>query len=75
MPDRHDLPLLPLGTDEAESTDLSPAMEACARNLYQQAWREYEATGCPYGHTDEAMLVWYSLHGDSPGAPLVTGKN
>ena len=75
MPDRNDPSLLPLGPDAPESSDLSPAMEACARNLYQQAWREYKATGCPYGHTDEAMLVWYSLHDDSPGTSLVTGKN
>jgi hypothetical protein len=75
MSDRDDLSLLPIGTDDPDSTDLSPAMEACARNLYQQAWREYTAIGCPYGPTDEAMLVWYSLHGDSPTPSLVTGKN
>lgn len=75
MSDRHDLSLLPLGPDAPESTDLSPAMQACARSLYRQAWRDYREVGCPYGRTDEAMLVWYSLHGDSPGASLVTGKN
>jgi len=75
MPNRDRLSLLPLGTEAADSAELSPAMQACARTLYQQAWREYRAVGCPYGRTDEAMLVWYSLDGDAPGSSPLTGKN
>ena len=75
MSDRDHLLLLPLGNPDPDAPNLSPAMRACARSLYRQAWRDYRDIGCPYGHTDEAMLVWYSLHGDSPGPSLVTGKN
>lgn len=75
MPDCNDSPLLPLGSDASTSADLSPAMQQCALNLYRQAWEAYRTVGCPYGDTDKAMLVWYVLHGDSPGPDLVTGRN
>jgi hypothetical protein len=76
MSDRDDLSLLPLGgNNDPDAETLSPTMQACARNLYQQAWREYRAVGCPYGQTDEAMLVWYSLDGNAPGSSPLTGKN
>jgi hypothetical protein len=75
MDDRHDSSFLPLGPEHADDVDLSPAMQRCARTLYRQAWRDYRKVGCPYGHTDEAMFVWYSLHDTSPGPSLVTGKN
>jgi len=75
MDDRNDLSLLPLGPDYTDDTTLSPAMQQCARTLYRQAWRDYREVGCPYGETDEAMFVWYSLHGTDTGPSHVTGKN
>ncbi len=75
MPDRDDLSLLPFGVDHTDAPALSPAMQQCALNLYRQAWEKYREVGCPYGSTDEAMLVWYVLHGNAPGPDLVTGKN
>jgi hypothetical protein len=75
MPDAHDHSLLPIGTAESPTSSLSPALQACAVSLYRQAWRDYRAVGCPYGRTDEAMLVWYSLHGGEDAPSLVTGKN
>lgn len=74
MPDRHDL-LLPLNTNASDASELSPTMRQCAHSLYQQAWAKYRDVGCPYGETDEAMLVWYTLHGQSSDPSLVTGKN
>ncbi len=74
MPDRHDF-LLPLHPSPPDASELSPAMRQCARSLYQQAWAEYRNAGSPYGETDEAMLVWYTLHSRSSGPSLVTGKN
>jgi len=75
MPDRNELPLLPLGGKNSPSSDLSPAMQQCALNLYRQAWEAYRDVGSPYGDTDKAMLVWYVLHGNTPGPDLVTGRN
>ena len=76
MPDRSShSPLLPLGTNSSPDADLPPALRRCARNLYQQAWKKYRDVGCPYGETDEAMLVWYSLHNQSRDPSLISGKN
>jgi hypothetical protein len=75
MSDRNAFSLLPIGADDPEGPKLSPAMQQCALNLYRQAWEDYRKIDCPYGETDEAMLVWYVLHGDSPGPDLVTGRN
>jgi hypothetical protein len=75
MPNRHNRSLLPFGPEAPNASDLSPAMQQCALNLYRQAWEAYQDVGCPYGETDKAMLVWYVLHSDSPGPNLVTGKN
>lgn len=70
----HDFSLLPFG-EKNHSTDLSPAMQQCALNLYRKAWADYQAVGCPYGDTDEAMLVWYSFQEDAGRPRLITGKN
>lgn len=74
MPDRHDI-LLPFDTNASDTSELSPMMRKCARSLYKQAWTKYRNVDCPYGETDEAMLVWYTLHGRSSTPSLVTGKN
>lgn len=68
-------PLLPVGTSESPSTDLPPSLELRALQLYHQAWRDYRQVGCPYGETDEAMLVWYSLPGPAEERELISGKN
>lgn len=75
MSDCNDHTLLPLGVDTPDPTPMSPAMEQCARTLYRQAWTAYREAGCPYGKTDRAMLVWYTLHGGGADPFMVTGKN
>ena len=70
----HDSSLLPFGS-QSDSPELSPALEQCAMTLYRQAWRAYRTVDCPYGETDEAMLVWYAFQ-DNPKQPsLVSGRN
>jgi hypothetical protein len=77
MADCHDPSLLPFGTppDSPDSTSLSSAMEQCARTLYRQAWEAYRTVGCPYGETDEAMLVWYSFQTNADEPTLASGRN
>lgn len=43
--------------------------------LYRQAWEAYREVDCPYGETDEAMLVWYSLYGQDDTPSPTVGKN
>jgi len=74
MPISYNSSLLPFGNQRG-STDLCPAMQQCALNIYRKAWADYRAVGCPYGTTDEAMLVWYSFQSDSERPTLLTGKN
>jgi hypothetical protein len=75
MSDSSDTPLLPLDSDAVDPSELSPAMQQCALNLYRQAWTAYRQIGCPYGESDQAMFVWYALYGESDGPDLVSGKN
>ena len=80
MAHRNDPSFLPLGTDGSEATEsdaakLPPSLQQYALNLYRDAWQDYRAVGCPYGRTDDAMLVWYSLYGIGDGPALVSGKN
>ena len=66
---------LPLGPYWSPPSPNPKSMPGYAIDLYFQAWEEYRNAGSPYGTTDEAMLVWYSL---SPGAGVigpVTGRN
>lgn len=70
-----DFPLLPLGKGETTSFDISPGLQPYAHQLYSQAWKKYRIAGCPFGETDDAMLVWYCLSPHSSDARLVTGKN
>lgn len=67
--------LLPVGRSQSPSTDLCPTMQLRALQLYHQAWRDYRQVGCPYGETDEAMFVWYSLPGATEEPELISGKN
>jgi hypothetical protein len=77
MRNSHDPSLLPFGdpSDSPDSADLSSAMQQCAMNLYRQAWAAYSKVGCPYGKTDEAMLVWYSFQGTEECPVLYSGRN
>jgi len=74
MTDGHDFPLLPFGA-QTDSSDLSTTMKECAMDLYRQAWADYRQVGCPYGETDEAMLVWFSFQNESETPILWSGKN
>ncbi len=75
MADRNDQSFLPLGTDESEAAELPHSLQQYALTLYREAWKDYRAVGCPYGETDDAMLVWYSLYGSGDGPALASGKN
>ncbi|MFB6248003.1 MAG: hypothetical protein ABEL97_05480 [Salinibacter sp.] len=75
MDDCTDQSLLPLGTAPSDASDLPPSLQRHALTLYREAWTDYRAVGCPYGETDDAMLVWYSLYGRGDGPALVSGKN
>ena len=72
-----DRSMLPLGTNapDTDTDDLSPLMQRYAFRLYEEAWEDYRAAGCPYGESDDAMLVWYSLHGAGSAPSHVTSKN
>jgi len=75
MSDVTDRSLLPFGTNAPETDELSPLMKRYAVHLYEEAWDEYRDAGCPYGKSDDAMLVWYSLHGVGDGSSHPPGKN
>ena len=60
MDDCHDSSLLPFG-NPSNASNLSPALQQYAMNLYRRAWTDYREVGCPYGETDKAMLVWYTF--------------
>lgn len=73
---RYDDSLMPFGPAEnADEAALSPEVMRCGLQLYRQAWNAYEAAGCPYGQTDEAMLVWYSFNESALPDAEVVGKN
>lgn len=38
-----------------------PELQAYLEQLYTEAWRAYEQAGCPFGPTDEAMLIWFEF--------------
>jgi hypothetical protein len=73
MSDCTDRSMLPIGANAPETDELSPLMQRYAFHLYREAWEDYRAAGCPYGENDDAMLVWYSLHGAGPSP--ATSKN
>ena len=67
--------LLPFGPEaNPSSTELSPEVRETGLRIYRQAWDAYREAGCPYGATDEAMLVWYSFQ-DDDSIPSTTSKN
>ena len=75
MHDSTDHSLLPIGSAPTDDAELSPAMRKFAHQLYRQARRAYDKAGRPYGDSDEAMMVWYTLHGQEPDSSFVTGRN
>lgn len=66
---------LPFGPRTSESSNPTPTLHLRALQLYHQAWKAYGRAGCPYGETDEAMLVWYSLPASDPQETFLTGRN
>lgn len=75
MSDDDKLSLLPIGRGTPESTTLAPIVRLRALQLYQQAWEAYRQVGCPYGETDDAMLVWYTLSNNAGRSSRLTSKN
>ncbi|MFP4229242.1 MAG: hypothetical protein ACLFTE_10515 [Salinivenus sp.] len=75
MPNRDIFSFLPIGPKAHDISKLPSGLQDCARSLYRQARRDYRQAGCPYGETDNAMLVWYALSGDDAQPSPITGKN
>lgn len=67
--------LLPFDPSRSSNEELPPFLRSMAQKLYDQAWAAYEEVGCPYGETDEAMRVWYTLFGQREGPPPTVGRN
>jgi hypothetical protein len=68
--------LLPFGSaDTDDASELAPEVRRAGLRLYRQAWDAYRAAGCPYGRTDEAMLVWYSFQPGNTDPTPATSKN
>lgn len=67
--------LLPLGPSNSGDRELPPLLRHVGEQLYQQAWTAYREVGCPYGETDEAMRVWYTLYGQRDGPSPAVGRN
>ncbi len=67
--------LLPFGSEASSSSaELSPELRETGLRIYRQAWDAYREAGCPYGASDEAMLVWYSFQ-DDDSIRSTTSKN
>lgn len=75
MSNCNDFSLLSLGPVKSNDLELSPSLCRCGLKLYRQAWEAYREVDCPYGETDEAMLVWYSLYGKEDTPSPAVGKN
>ncbi|HHP7239919.1 hypothetical protein [Longibacter sp.] len=68
--------MLPFGSARpSQDETLSPEMREYALQIYREAWDAYKAAECPYGETDEAMLVWYSFRHGPDGDRMSVGRN
>lgn len=68
--------LLPFGSARPSTEEqLSPEMQQYAMKLYREAWDAYKEANCPYGESDEAMLVWYSFRTEKEGSSVAMGRN
>jgi len=68
--------MLPFGNARPRKEEkLDPEMREYALKIYREAWDAYNAAGCPYGETDEAMLVWYSFREELDGDAVPVGRN
>jgi hypothetical protein len=61
--------------DAEPSSSLPPDLRDTGLQLYRQAWDAYREAGCPYGESDEAMLVWYSFQEENTGGANRVGRN
>lgn len=50
-------------------------MREYALKIYREAWDAYKDAHCPYGETDEAMLVWYSFRTSTADEAVAVGRN
>ena len=68
--------LLPFGSARpSDDEKLSPEMREYALKIYREAWEAYKDANCPYGETDEAMLVWYSFRTSTADEAVAIGRN
>lgn len=68
--------LLPFGSARPSHDEkLSPEMQQYAMKLYREAWDAYQKANCPYGESDEAMLVWYSFRTEKEESTVTMGRN
>jgi hypothetical protein len=68
--------MLPFGgARPSREEQMTPEMREYALKIYREAWDAYKNVGCPYGKTDEAMLVWYSFRKTPDGEQAVMRRN
>ena len=60
--------------EEAMTEDLPPNLRRAGRYAYRRGWEEYREAGCPFGPTDQAMLIWFSFSNETETPPTV-GRN
>ncbi len=46
---------------QAEEDEMPPELWRIAVRQYHKAWDLYVEAGCPFGETDEGMLIWFEF--------------
>ncbi len=60
--------------EESLDEDLPPDLRRAGRYAYRRGWEEYREADCPFGPTDQAMLIWFSFSNETEIPPTV-GRN
>jgi hypothetical protein len=60
--------------DESPTENLPPNLRRAGRYAYRRGWAEYREADCPFGPTDQAMLIWFSFSNETEMPPTV-GRN
>jgi hypothetical protein len=48
--------------DADADADLPPELRHYVIKLYREAWTAYIIAGCPFGHSDDSMLIWFEFN-------------
>jgi hypothetical protein len=66
---------LNIDADPHARDTMSPELWQFGLQLYKKAWGEYLEAGCPFGESDEALLVWYTFNRPEAGGRITVGRN